>query len=209
VKRTALIPLLAAVTLLASASASRSQVLPDSPRLSGVLEESSFGLYYFQPSALPGDGRGGMVTWAPSSLPASARLRFGAAEREGGEADLSGFGGIDVRIPLRPDETSGVQLAWTTGIGASYGEWGVVSLPIGLVAGAVWSEGAVTLAPWVGVGVGFDYQFGEEAPATDFEVRPAADVGLDLAFDRARSVLLRIGLSMGDRSALAAGLAFR
>jgi len=197
------------LVLLMIGSPAAGQVLPDSPRLSGVLEEPTFGAYLLQPSALPGDGRGGLITWAPAALPASARLRFGAAERDDADGGVSGFGGIDVRIPLRPDETRGVQLAWTTGIGGSYGEWGVISLPIGMVAGAVWSEGAVTLAPWVGVGVGFDYQFGDEAPDNDFEVRPAADVGLDLAFDRSRRVLLRVGLSLGDRSALAAGLAFR
>lgn len=193
----------------ASSARAAAQVLPDSPRLTGVLEEPSFGAFFFQPSSLRGDGRGGLVTWAPAGLPASARLRFGAAEQDDDDGGVSGFGGIDVRIPLKPDEASGVRLAWTTGIGGSYGEWGVISLPIGLVAGAVWSEGAVTLAPWVGVGVGFDYQFGDEAPDNEFEVRPAADVGLDLAFDEARRVLLRVGLSMGDRSALAVGLAFR
>ena len=202
-------PLAAALLIVAAASPVAAQVLPDSPRLTGVLEEPSFGAYFFQPSALRGDGRGGLVTWAPAALPASARLRFGAVEQDDADGGVSGFGGIDVRIPLRPDEPSRVQLAWTTGIGGSYGEWGVLSLPIGVVAGAVWSEGAVTLAPWVGLGAGFDFQFGDEAPGNDFEVRPAADVGLDLAFDRDRSVLLRVGLSLGDRSALAAGLAFR
>ena len=210
VTRMSVLRSLAALVLIVAAGVPASaQVLPDSPRLTGVLEEPTFGVYLFQPSALRGDGRGGLVTWAPGTLPASARLRFGAVEQDDADGGVSGFGGIDVRIPLRPDGPSGVQLAWTTGIGGSYGEWGVISLPIGMVAGAVWSEGAVTLAPWIGLGAGFDFQFGDEAPGNDFEVRPAADIGLDLAFDRERRVLLRVGLSLGDRSALAAGLAFR
>lgn len=131
-------------TALVSAPAD-AQVLPDSPRMTGVLEEPTFGAFFFQPSSLRGDGQGGLVTWAPSGLPASARLRFGAAEQDDADGGVSGFGGIDVRIPLKPDEASGIRLAWTTGIGGSYGEWGVISLPIGMVAGAVWSKGR---SPW-------------------------------------------------------------
>lgn len=193
----------AAVTLAAAAPAS-AQILPDSPRMTGVLDEPSLGVYYLRPSALPGDDFGILATWQPAALPESVRFRFGGGT---GAADQSaGFGGIDVRIPLDIDSER-LELAWTTGIGASYGEWGIASLPIGLTVGAVYSEGAVTLAPWAGVGIGFDLQFGEEAPDEDFEVRPAVDIGLDLSFDRERRIRLRSGLSLGDRSAVAVGLA--
>lgn len=189
-----------------AATPTAGQFLADSPRLTGVLDEPSFGVHYLRPSALPGDDVGVLATWKPSALPGAARLRFGGGVGAGDTE--AGFVGLDVRVPLRPARGS-VRLAWTTGIGGSYGQWGIVSLPVGLVAGVVWSEGAVTLSPWAGVGVGFDYQFGDEAPDEDFEVRPAADLGLDLAFDRARRVTLRVGLSLGDRNALAAGIAVR
>lgn len=204
--RIVLVALLPFVLALGVATPAAGQLLPDSPRLTGVLEEPSFGVHYLRPSALPGDDVGVLVTWKPSSLPDPVRLRFGGGVGAGDSE--AGFVGLDVRVPLRPARGS-VRLAWTAGIGGSYGQWGIVSLPVGLVAGVVWSEGAVTLSPWAGVGVGFDYQFGDEAPDEDFEVRPAADLGLDLAFDRARRVTLRVGLSLGDRNAVAAGIAVR
>ena len=206
------LPTLAVASTLAFAAALglsmplAGQFLPDSPRLTGVLEEPGFGVYYLRPSALPGDDVGAMVTWKPSSLPDPVRLRFGGGIGAGDTG--AGFAGLDVRVPLQPARGS-VRLAWTAGIGGSYGEWGIVSLPVGLVAGVVWSEGAVTLSPWAGVGVGFDYQFGDTAPDEEFEVRPAADLGLDLSFDRARRATVRVGLSLGDRNALAAGIAVR
>ena len=200
---------LAAALLVAAVGAAPAtgQILPDSPRLTGVLDEPGFGVYYLRPSALPGDDMGVLVTWKPSGLPASTRLRFGGGTGSGDTG--AGFAGLDVRVPLRPAAGGSVQLAWTAGVGASYGEWGIVSLPLGLVAGVVWSEGAVTLSPWAGLGVGFDFQFGDQAPDEDFEIRPAADLGLDLSFDEARRFTVRAGLSLGDRNAVAVGVAVR
>jgi hypothetical protein len=204
VNRTLRLALEVAAVALATAVPAGAQILPDSPRMTGVLDEPSLGVYYLRPSALPGDDVGVLATWQPTFLPETVRFRFGGGT---GAADqTAGLGGIDVRIPLRNDSDR-LQLAWTTGIGASFGEWGIASLPIGLTVGAVYSEGAVTLAPWAGVGVGFDLQFGDEAPDEDFEVRPAVDFGLDLSFDRARRIRLRTGVSVGDRNALAVGLA--
>lgn len=200
------IAVLAAVALGAASPAS-GQILPDSPRLTGVLDEPGFGVFYLHPSALPGDDMAVMVTWKPAGLPESTRLRFGGGIGAGDTE--AGFVALDVRVPLEPAGRSSVQLAWTAGIGGSYGEWGIVSLPIGLVAGVVWSEGAVTISPWAGVGVGFDFQFGDEAPDEDFEIRPAADLGLDLSFDEARRFTVRTGLSLGDRNAVAVGIAIR
>jgi hypothetical protein len=205
--RTSLGIALLAVAALGVSSPASGQILPDSPRLTGVLEEARFGVFYLRPSALPRDDMGVLVTWKPSGLPASTRLRFGGGTGAGDTE--AGFAALDVRVPLRPTAEGSVRLAWTAGIGASYGEWGVVSLPLGLVAGVVWSEGAVTLSPWAGVGVGFDFQFGDEAPDEDFEVRPAADLGLDLSFDEARRFTVRAGLSLGDRNAVAVGIAIR
>ncbi len=198
---------LVVAALLGVASPASAQILHDSPRLTGVLDESGFGVFYLRPSSLPGDDMGVLVTWKPSGLPASTRLRFGGGIGSGDSE--AGFAGLDVRVPLRPAAGGSVLLAWTAGVGGSYGEWGVVSLPLGLVAGVVWSEGAVTISPWAGVGVGFDFQFGDEAPDEDFEIRPAADLGLDLSFDEARRFTVRAGLSLGDRNAVAVGVAIR
>jgi len=192
--------------LLATVAGATAQILPDSPRLLGVLPEDGIGIFYLRPSGLPGDGQAGVVTWQPAGLPHRLRLRVGGGIGAG-ESE-AGLAGIDVKIPLGREGGS-ARIAWTTGLAASYGEWGVISLPVGLMAGAVWSEGSVTLAPWLAVGVGFDLQFGEEAPDEEFEVRPAADLGLDMAFDAARRVMLRGAVSFGDRSAVAVGLVLR
>lgn len=203
--RAVIFAVLPASFLLGGVNPAHAQILPDSPRLLGVLPEEGVGLFYLRPSSLPGDDQAALVTWRPSALPEAVRIRLGGGIGAG-ETE-AGLAGIDVKIPIAA--AGRAQVAWTSGLAASYGEWGVISLPVGLIAGAVWSEGSVTLAPWLGVGVGFDVQFGEEAPDDEFEVRPAADLGLDVAFDAARRVLLRGAVSLGDRSAVAVGLVLR
>jgi hypothetical protein len=122
---------------------------------------------------------------------------------------MAGFGGIDVSAPLAAHtEARPVDLSWNTGAGFAVGEYLIVSVPVGIAAGRSWTSGPVWLNPYVAPRLSMDLRFGDEGPDEEFDVSPGVDVGLDAAFDRARTVVVRFSVSLGDRSALAVGAAF-
>ena len=178
----------------------------ETPRLLSPETPGGLGLYWVRFSALPGDGDGAFVTWSPPSFPAALSLRAGAARGAGGVA--SGFGGVDVVAPLsRRSPELPLDLSWTTGAGVAVGDWVLVSVPVGIVAGRSWTSGPVWLSPYVAGRLALDLRLGADAPEREFDVGPGVDVGLDLALDRARRAVVRFGASLGDRNALAVGVA--
>jgi hypothetical protein len=54
-----------------------------------------------------------------------------------------------------------------------------------------------------------DLRLGGDAPEEEFEVQPSVELGVDLALDRARRVVLRVAASLGDRQAVAVGAVIR
>ncbi|MBT8488725.1 MAG: hypothetical protein KJO65_07890, partial [Gemmatimonadetes bacterium] len=156
--------------------------------------------------ALPDDGDAVFATLPVPGTGGGVTLRGGLGE--GATDELAGFGGINVRSLLaRHDESQPLDIGWNAGIGGSYGEYLILSLPVGLSAGRSWSSGAVWFAPYVGLGAVLDYRRGEEAPDDEFALEPNAEVGMDLAFDTSRHIVLRAAASLGDRQAVAVGLA--
>jgi hypothetical protein len=197
---------LGALALLALPASA--QLAWDTPRLLGPNVPDGFGVHWLRAGALPGDGDALLVTWAPPGLPAGMSLRGGGGRGAGG--DVAGFGGVDVSAPLterRPGLP--VDLSWNAGAGLGVGQWVLFSVPVGLSAGRAWSSGAVWIAPYVSAGLALDLRVGDEAPDKEFEVQPAADVGVDLSLDRARRVTLRAAASLGDRQAVAVGVLVR
>ena len=65
------------------------------------------------------------------------------------------------------------------------------------------------LAPYVTVGLALDLRVGDESPADEFSVSPAADLGVDLALDPGRRFVVRAAVSLGDRQAVAVGMVLR
>jgi len=163
-------------------------------------------LFYARFSSLPGAGLGGLLLWQPSGLPAGVSLRAGGARGAGGE--IAGFGGVDVSSPLvRRSEEMPLDLNWSTGIGLGVGDYILLTLPVGVTAGRAWSSGQVWFHPWAGAHAVMDGRIGGNAPDDEFEVSPSAELGLDVAFDRRRRVVLRGAASLGDRSAFVVGVA--
>jgi hypothetical protein len=171
----------------------------------GPATPSGFAVHLLRADALPGDGDGLLAQWQAPGLPEGVWLRGGAGTGAGGEDAF--FGGVDVRAPLL--ERASLRLAWVGGLGASSGSWTVLTLPMGVQAGPVWSAGSVWLAPWVGAGLVMEYRLGDDAPEEAFGAYPSAEVGAELSLDRGRRVLLRVAAGLGDRQAVALGIMVR
>jgi hypothetical protein len=181
------------------------QVPWETPRLMGPDSPQGFGLLWTRFGTLPGDGDGLMAVWRTAGLPAGVSLRVGGAEGAGGRTAV--FAGVDVRSPLaRHGTDQPLDLAWTAGAGLGAGDYALLTVPVGISAGRSWSSGAIWLAPYVGVGLAMDLALGSDAPADEFEVSPAIDLGMDLALDRRRTVVLRVAAALGDRHAIAVGV---
>jgi hypothetical protein len=194
----------AAAGLALSAGEAGAQVAWETPRLLGPETPGGFGVYWIEFGTLPGDESGVLVTWRPPGFPETVSLRGGAGD--GADGSSSGFGGVDLRVPFaehRPGQP--LDLAWISGAGVGVGDYTLVTLPVGVAAGRSWSSGSIWLAPYVSAGIAMDLRLGDEAPDEEFEVSPTADVGVDLALDRGKTVILRAGTSLGDRNALAVG----
>lgn len=197
--------------IAAAANPVVAQVTPETPRLLGSEVPRGFGAYAVEFGALGGDGRGLAFTWTgglPATVDGGLRLRGGFGEGAGGED--AGFGGVDVwrRLTSANDDLP-VDLLWTTGAGVSVGEWTLVSVPVGISAGVSLAEGSIWINPYVHAGVVFDYRTGDEAPDDEFEVGVATDLGVHVAFDRSRRVVLSAAAGLGDRQALAIGVVLK
>lgn len=182
------------------------QVAFDTPRLVSPFGSGGFGIHWIRAGTLPGDGDAILGTWAMPGLPIGARLRGGVGRGAAG-VDAT-FGGIDVqgRI-LRGVGDVGFDLDWQGGLGMSAGDWTLLSLPIGLTGGVAWRSRSLSAAPYLTAGLVADFRIGDDAPARTVELSPTLDLGLDLAFDVERNVVIRAALALGDRQAIAVGLA--
>lgn len=199
-------PALAVVAALAPTFGT-AQVPWETPRLIGPESPTSFSLLWTRFGTLPGDGEGVVAVWGTPGLPAGVTLRFGGAEGAGDRNAY--FGGVDVRSPLvrhRPEQP--FDLSWTAGAGLGAGNYALLTVPVGVTAGRSWAWGSVWLAPYLSAGVSLDLALGDDAPGEAFDISATMDVGLDLALDRARRLILRVATALGDRHALALGVAF-
>lgn len=183
------------------------QIAPDSPRLISPRGSGGLGLHLVRAETIPGDDGVLVGTWALPFLPDGMRFRGGAGKGAGQTSAI--LGGIDFQRPLmRRTLTGRFDLDWQGGLGVSFGEYALVTVPVGLTGGVSWTSGAVWLAPYVTAGIAADLRLGGQAPDREFEVNPALDVGVDLAFDIERRVVVRAAAALGDRQALSIGLAF-
>jgi hypothetical protein len=194
------------LALLALPGVAAAQLAPDSPRLISPHGSGGLGVHWVRAETLPGDDAALIGTWAMPGLPAGMRLRGGAGKGAGGVN--AAFGGIDYQRPLmRAVAPRRFDLDWQSGVGVSIGDYTLVTIPVGLTGGVSWTSGTVWMAPYVTAGVAADLRIGDQAPAREFEVNTALDVGLDLSFDIERKVVLRAAAALGDRQAVSLGLA--
>ena len=184
------------------------QLAPEAPRLLSPHGSGGLGTHWVNDRADPSSGGALVVTWAMPALPRGMRLRAGAGQGVAGKSSV--LGGVDYQVPLvrGAPRTWTLDLDWQSGLGLSAGEYSVLTLPTGLVGSASWRAGAVWLAPFAGAGVAADLRLGDDSPEKEFRVDPAFEVGVDLAFDERRRVVLRAAQGFGARRALAVGASF-
>lgn len=105
---------------------------------------------------------------------------------------------------------SGLDLAWTLGGGAVFGDdITTASIPLGLSVGVQLGSGGVTILPYVHPRVSLDIvsvEFGDEEE-TETDVGFAVDLGADITLSE--RLLVRVGGSLADREAFGVGLAYR
>jgi hypothetical protein len=198
--------LLAAVLKLLLAAPAAAQLASDSPRMLGPHAPAGFGMYWLRSSAFPGDGDGLLITWAPRPLDARLILRAGAGT--GLQGTPAGFLGVDTRVPITTGPGRTLDLSWNAGLGASFGEYLMGTLPMGISVGHEFASGAVSFAPYLSGGVALDMRFfqDERDQQEEFSVQHSVELGSDLSLDAGRKVTLRASVSFGERSAVAAGV---
>jgi hypothetical protein len=202
--------LLAATAALPTAA--QAQIAWETPRMLGPNSPGGLAVHWLQAETLPGDGEAIMATWQFPGLPEGVFLRGGAGTGASDESAV--FGGIDVRSQIASSsEGRPLDLAWIAGAGVGVGNYLLFTVPVGLTAGHTWASGSVWFSPYLGVGLAMDYRWelddDSDIPDDEFDVYPTADIGVDLALDPGRRFVIRAGASLGDRQAIALGVAIQ
>lgn len=198
-------PLWVIAALLAPAALA-GQIAPDTPRLISPYGSGGLGMHFVRAATFPGDDDALLGTWAMPGLPKGVRLRGGVGKGARGVDAV--LGGVDVQAPLiRGSDELPFDLDWQGGVGVSFGDYALVTLPVGLSGGMSWRSGTTWVAPYATAGFAADLRMGNDAPEREFEVNPSLDIGLDVSFDVERKFVLRAAASFGDRQAISVGFA--
>jgi len=193
--------LLAASLALAVATPAAGQIAWESPAILSPAAPAGVSVFLIDPA---GGGLGAMIAYRRSAGPVGLGYRLSVAEEDGpGNSDVAVAGGFDVSGYLsRAVEGSDVDVIWWSGGGLGVGDETLVTIPLGLILG--WSGGDdVVLSPYGGGHLNLDIFSGD---GDNFDLSGAVDLGIDLTFPS--GWLVRFGVSVGDREALAIGLRF-
>ena len=144
------------------------------------------------------------MLWRLSEAP-GVGLRVTGGEGRGGQNAAGG--GVEVSGWItRAHATFPLDLVWTTGIGASYGRFVQIALPMGISAGrSIGDDGPVWFNPYAAARMIVEGRVGGRAPDDELDLQLATELGANLAFDRNRTLALRMSAAVGGRSALAIG----
>ncbi len=153
----------------------------------------------------PYTGLGGAIVWRAEPAPRGIGLRASAAQGMGDKLNFAG--GVDMSGPLlRSSNGFPLELIWTSGAGASYGEYVEVGVPIGVAGGRSVSSESVWFNPYTSARAVLEGRLGEAAPEGSVRLGLVIDLGADLAFGRSRNFMVRMAVSLGDRHAAAIGV---
>lgn len=201
VQRTLCVAALCALT----AGAGRAQVPWESPQLLAPATRAGVSLLYVDYGLRPDDGRGALLTWRGADAPHGFGLRLAGTVPQ--EDDIRFSGGVDIAVPMFDHSPSfPLDVVWTSGFGGAFGDYYSVGLPVGVSASRTVAGSAVWIQPYTSARVVLEGFFGPRHPDESFGLALAADVGLDVALQHARTLTLRAAMSLGDRRALAIGL---
>ena len=179
------------------------QIAWASPMLLPPSPPDGLGVYLVD---VEGGDLGVLGTWRSPTR--NFGLRAGIAEGRGNT--LGVFGGVDFVGDLtRATEEFPIDIDWVFGAGMGVVDGALISIPLGLSLGHSFENEGVGFVPYLTPRVILDacIDCGRFRPSDDdVSLEFAVDLGLDLRLNR--SFLIRFGASLGDREAVAIGLAF-
>ncbi len=100
----------------------------------------------------------------------------------------------------RSIEDAPLDLLWWSGVGMGFGDFTVVSVPLGAMIGWTGRAEEVLISPYGGGHMALDIT---DIDGDNIDLHGAFDVGLDIVLSS--GWLVRFGASFGDRDALAFG----
>jgi len=178
----------------------QAQVAWDSPLLLPPAPRGGWAVYLVDPA--PGPGVGFLATWR-----ADTNLGFRAGLAEGRRRTMAAYGGVDLSGRLiRESADVPFDVDWVTGAGLSIGDAVLLSFPLGLTLGGFLEADGVRFEPYATPRVVLDAWLGSDRPRDGLRLGAAVDLGVDVLFNPRWSI--RFGGTLGDREALAIGIAF-
>jgi hypothetical protein len=176
----------------------------ESGSLPGPNAQPGMSLLFLDYGLDPNSGYGGAFAWRTPMNDRLLGLHASAARGLGNRLNYAG--GVDVSGELLArSRQSPVAVTWFSGLGASYGEYLEMALPIGLAFGRSFERTAISVRPHASARTVLEGRIGSAAPA-DRSIGFAIDVGSEIAFGKTRRYGLALGASLGDRPAAAIGL---
>jgi hypothetical protein len=192
----------AGLLFLALPAGAAAQPAWDSPLLLSPQTPDGLGVFLID------TGGGGIGVMAMYRSPIwNYGLRAGLAE-SGRDGGIGVFGGVDYSGRFtRATEEFPLDVDWVFGVGLSVDDNVRVSLPLGLTTGYVFRADNVTFTPYGTPRIVFDGLIGRgENSGRSSALELAVDLGLDI--DIGAAFLIRFGVTLGRREAVALGLHF-
>src|SRR5690606_32704161 len=138
---------LAAIAPAVTPGAALAQVPWESPQLLAPATRAGLTLMYVDYGLRPDDGTGLLMTWRGADAPHGIGLRLAGTLPQ--EDDIRLSGGIDVAVPMfNHSPTFPLDVIWTSGFGASYGDYYSVGFPVGVAASRVFARSNVWIHPY-------------------------------------------------------------
>ena len=149
---------------------------------------------------------GGLITYRPVTGAGGVGYRVAFAEGNINR-EMAVAGGVDFSgLLARHSEHFPVDLMWFAGFGGGFSDYVTLGVPFGLAFGRPVDGRAAWFNPYLSTRGVLEYGFGDWSPPDEgATLGVAVDVGADLALGSARSLILRLGASLGDRQTLVVG----
>jgi hypothetical protein len=197
------IAIVAASAVIMSAGTLSAQVAWEAPMLASPRAPAGFGLYL---ADVAGGELGLIGTYRGATAPSGLEFRFGIAEDGFGDDDISALLGLSISgLVARESGDMPFDISWVAGAGVGFGDWALITIPLGLSLGHTFTGDGINITPYVTPRLHLDIAAGDDVgDATDLGL--SVDLGFDLAIRR--GWMLRFGASLGDHEAFAIGIVF-
>lgn len=197
------IAIVAASFILTSVAHLQAQVAWEAPMMASPRAPAGFGVYL---ADVAGGNLGLIGTYRGATAPSGLEFRFGIAEGGPGDDDINGLFGVSISgLLARESGDMPFDISWVAGAGVGFGDWALITVPVGLSFGHTFTGDGINITPYVTPRVHLDAAIGEDV-GDDTDLGLSVDLGFDLALRR--GWMLRFGASLGDHEAFAIGIVF-